>query len=170
MLALVVEDGSLVADANSYIDLAFADQYIYDYFPEDENWQTLSDEMKTLYIIRATKFLDSLLRWSGELVDITQSLAFPRANLTDREGREISESEIPAIIKEVVASFAMEAAKGTLEDNPEYIVQETFGATSNTFTKALRTGGNRIIFDFKRQLMTLGYGRNNSSIIILERA
>lgn len=170
MVALVVEDGTIVNGANSYVTIVYVDTYVSNYHPENTSWAALTEDQKSLYIVRATRFFDRLLKWTSVIVDPDQALAFPRKEFKDSEGRVVAEDSIPELIKFVVSEFALEASDGTLDDDFIYLIQESLGSTSDTYSSPIRVGGSDIVNQFYKELMYYGYGRSKTSIVILERA
>lgn len=169
-MILVVEDGSIVPDANSYVTLAYVDEYITNYYPEETSWASLTNDQKCRNIVKATKFFDTLLRWTSTIKNSSQSLAFPRVTFKDNEGREINENEIPKIVKDFVSELSLVSGKGTLSNEFVYIIQESFGSSSDTYSKPVRVGGNDSVHSIYRELINRGFGRSTTSIVILERA
>lgn len=106
---LIVEDGSLVLDANTYIDLDYSDAYLGS-TGRDTTWLTLTDDQKSICIFRACDWLERLYagKWKGIVVNtLPESLAFPRMYLYDSEGRLFSSNMIPRILKEAQAEGAL---------------------------------------------------------------
>ncbi len=62
MPTLIVEDGSIVDNANSYISLAEADAYFEVLLPDA--WKSANEEKKTQSLIIATQAVDAL--YGGE--------------------------------------------------------------------------------------------------------
>ena len=99
---LIVEDGTIVAGANAYIDTAYLDSYW-----ADRN-VTLSQTTaeKEAAIILATQYVDGNNTFKGEVVDKTQPLEFPRKELYNARDYLIPSDEIPAELKMAVAEYA----------------------------------------------------------------
>lgn len=77
---MIVEDGSLVAGADSYVSLAFAATYM----PTTAYaaaWLGLTDGVRENLLIRATRALDALVVWKGYPVTSTQGVQWPRQNV-----------------------------------------------------------------------------------------
>lgn len=75
-LQFIVEDGTCVSNANSYISLEDANQYMTNKGRTD--WLALSDEQKKISIIKGTEYVDNLYRWRGHRLDAEQNLSWPR--------------------------------------------------------------------------------------------
>ena len=77
-MALTVEDGTIVANADSYITLADADAY---HAARGMTlWATMSEAEREQALRRATDYMvqNFRLRWRGTRVDSEQSLDWPR--------------------------------------------------------------------------------------------
>jgi hypothetical protein len=149
---MIVEDGSIVADANSYITVAFAD----DYHEKRGNttWATMTVGEKEASIIRATDYIEQAYnqRWKGRVVDPLQSLDFPRAfvNLSDVSGFSNAQYDfiggvyflpnnvIPKELKNASAEMAFKAARGELSPDLEptgnVIAESVDGAVSVSYS------------------------------------
>lgn len=101
-VSLVVEDGSCVPNANCYVSLEYADEYMKN--TGHKEWAKLSDNSKKSYLINATKYIDrtySKIGWKGiKKYHRSQSLCFPRVELYDKDGFEVE--GIPEELKEAV--------------------------------------------------------------------
>jgi hypothetical protein len=101
-MSLIVEDGSIVADANGYITVLFLDTYWAD--RDDKLQQT--KEAKEAAVIVATQYVDLNNSWNGAIVDSTQALDWPRSGVQDDEGRTVLSTVIPEQLKSAVAEYA----------------------------------------------------------------
>lgn len=111
-MALIVEDGSVVAGANSYVSLNEADNY-FEYHPYySANWADLDDDKKEAFLSYATSVVDQLFRWKGYPVSLAQNLGFPRTCLTDKYGNSIPEGSIPMNLKKGVMEMAVTSSMG----------------------------------------------------------
>lgn len=99
-MTLIVEDGSIVANANAYVDVADCASY---HASRGNVFASSPDELAEQAIIRATSYIDLYYkgRWGGRKVERTQSLQFPRFGLTDEDGFEVPYDEVP---KEIVSA------------------------------------------------------------------
>lgn len=116
-MAFTVEDGTGVADANAYIDTAFADSYFAD---RGVTGWTGSDTVKKQAIVKATDYIET--RWGDkfkgrpEFLDPRQPLGFPRLYLYDRAGQAVE--GIPDKLKKATAEYALRALSGELMPDP----------------------------------------------------
>jgi hypothetical protein len=95
------------ADSNSYISLTDAETYFSLRSPAAPNWTAeTADDDKSKALITATRLLDQLIEWDGEVVEETQALLWPRSGLYNAKEYEIHEDEIPPEIGYAVCEFA----------------------------------------------------------------
>ena len=80
-IALVVENGTGLPDANSYCDLDFAIEYCT--MKGYTDWLKLSENQQKIFIIRGTEFVDNFYTWKGIRHKQSQSMAFPRDDIYD---------------------------------------------------------------------------------------
>lgn len=111
------EDGTGLPDATSYVDIAFADAYMSR--ASFTLWSEYAQSKKEGLLEDAGQYAD--LRWGnrlgGTLLKLTQSLLFPRSQLTDRYSRSIT--GVPVAWKQAVCEYAINASKGSLiQDGP----------------------------------------------------
>lgn len=104
---LIVEDGSIVADANSYVTY----DYVLSYHALRGNsaWAAGSELNQQYAIIRATQAVDSIYKgkWKGAPTEYgTQELEWPRQNV-DVNGTELDDDLIPTALKKAVCEAAL---------------------------------------------------------------
>ena len=146
-MALTVEDGTGLPDADSYVSTDDFDTYAEEM---NLNITTLTDEAKEALLRKSTQYIERTYsgRWPGtKLNGRDQALAWPREDAEDYDGEEIDDDEVPS---EVIAA-TLEAARielttsGTLTPTPVSqssgqikrqvvgpIEREFFESTSNT--------------------------------------
>ena len=98
MPILIIEDGTGIADANSYIDITTADSYFEQFgldlinLSSGDTWADLTDDTKTIALANACESLDVLYgeKFRGELLTDTQALSFPRTPFYDGRGRQVT--------------------------------------------------------------------------------
>lgn len=118
---MVVEDGSGVEDANSYLDVAAFKEYAD---ARGLSYEGKSDPFIEQALIRGTTWLDSAYRarWPGvRLNGRSQALSWPRFGATDADGEEIAEDEIPQEVLDATAEAAFRelSAPGSLSPDLE---------------------------------------------------
>jgi len=112
-MSFVIEDGSGLPNANSYLSVAAADTYHVDYSGSTD-WSGADNTAKERALRLATQYLDVRFnnRWKGVRVSQSQALAWPRSNVTNSDGCYLSSNEIPAAIKEATAESALRIILG----------------------------------------------------------
>ena len=101
-VSLIVEDGSCVPDANSYVSLDYADTYLRNTGRAD--WFNKTEDERKSLLINATAYIDrtySKVGWKGmKKYHRNQPLCFPRVELYDEDGDEVL--DIPEELKQAV--------------------------------------------------------------------
>jgi len=131
-MALVTEDGTGRADAESYISVA--DATAYHAARGNAAWAAVaSDEVREQLLRRATDFMEQNYRerWAGFRVTTTQALSWPRYEvpIKDAPGSYASlpsyypADKVPALIGQACAVLALMAIAGDLSTNPEVAVK-----------------------------------------------
>lgn len=165
-----VEDGTGIEDATSYIDVSYADTFINTYYPEDTEWDSKSEAQKELSLMIATRFIDRLVRWNGEIFKRTQALKWPRTEFKDVDGRIIEAGTIPTKIKNAVAELALESLTGNIHDKGVMLDSQKYGSSSEVYSGPTRDGGNELVLRLLEDFKADGYGASSSSMIIVQRA
>lgn len=116
-MALVVETGSVVEGAESYVDVAAAD--IYHANRGNTAWAALNAASKEQALRKATAFIDGKyrLRWKGGRVTSIQPLCWPRWGVEDEEGFFIWNSTIPPRLKDAVCEAALRSLTSDLVED-----------------------------------------------------
>lgn len=104
-MALIITPGAL--DAEAYIDVEYADDYIEKHVLRNESWFALPEKRKEVAIRAATLSLDRNLRWTGTPTYSTQALQHPRKNIKDKFGNDFPEDEILPEVKQANAELAL---------------------------------------------------------------
>ena len=106
-MALTVEDGSIVAGANSYASVSDVDAYATS---RGLTWSGGEAE-----VLQAMQYIESL-PFAGIPRNRTQSLRFPRAGIV-YDGYELPWDEIPQLLKDAVCQGAIEQQSADLAPN-----------------------------------------------------
>lgn len=122
-MALVVEDGTGLATAESYTSVSDADSYHTDHGAPSA-WSSATTAAKETALRQASEFIDQWygMRWLGIRAEPDQALDWPRIDgyyLDDN--REIPWTVVPQPVKDATAVLALEALSATLLpdlDNP----------------------------------------------------
>jgi hypothetical protein len=128
-MAIVVEDGTGKADANSYGTLAEA----YDYHAARGNseWTDTpaspADPDQEAALVRATSYIDG--RYGSRFPGVkkngrAQALAWPREDAIDNDGFDIEDDEVPSEVKKATFEAALRelASPGSL--NPDVVMTD----------------------------------------------
>jgi hypothetical protein len=109
-MALVIENGSLVAGANSYVGVADARAFAE---ARASNLPVDDSEVEAALIV-AMDYLESLRgEYQGKKVDpATQALQWPRTGVV-LDGWQVPVDHIPQVLKFAQSQLAIEAAAGT---------------------------------------------------------
>lgn len=124
---MIVEDGSIVAGANSYISFTDATAYHTSY---GNDW-TSDTAVGELALIQATRALDLIYGsdYLSELRSDSQNLLFPRYAFYDNNRRRVESTEIPQRLKDAVCEMAAIIVSGgdvLPETNPDdFVVEES---------------------------------------------
>lgn len=127
-MALIVEDGTGLPDAEAYISVADADAY----FAARGNaaWAALTTEAKEAALRLATDYMEAEYgpRWRGNRLTAEQALSWPRGG----EG-------VPEAVRRANAELAVRASAGPLlADQGPAVKQETVGPLSVTYADGAR--------------------------------
>ena len=128
-MALIVEDGTSLPNADSYLSVVAADAYHA--AMGNAVWQPLPAADKEAALRRATQYLDTRYRWRGEPLTTTQALAWPRTAAQWPVRR----------LQDATAELALRAAEqGSLyaDEGAAAVKSETVGSISVTYADAQR--------------------------------
>lgn len=104
---LIVEDGSIVANANSYVDYDYVENYHS--LRGNTAWAAGDETAKQYAIIRATQAIDAMYKtkWKGNQTEYgTQELEWPREDV-EVNGTELDDNLIPSSVKKAVCEAAL---------------------------------------------------------------
>lgn len=130
-MALIVEDGTGKADAESYLSVADLAAYA----TARGYALTGGDPEKEAALRQATSYLDARWRYKAVKASAAQALEFPRTGLTDWSGLAVP--GVPKRVKDATAELAIKVRAGTtLFDDAERggaVKSETVGPISVTY-------------------------------------
>lgn len=113
-MALVIEDGTGLPDANSYGSVEGADAYFE--LRGNKAWTELTEEAKSSALVQATDYID--LRWRdamlGKRLTAEQALEFPRL-VCPNDG-----AYYPKPLQRALYEYAVIASAGPLAPNIQY--------------------------------------------------
>lgn len=112
-MSIVIEDGTGLSTAESYISVADATTYFT--ARAVTAWGALAtDALREAALRKATEYMDYHYDWRGERVTPTvQALDWPRSGVVV-DGNYIESDEIPEAIKRACAELALKASAGDL--------------------------------------------------------
>lgn len=111
-MTIIVEDGSIIANANSYVTAIEADDYFTYERPGVPDWDGFDDDTKEASLRFAVKLLDEEC-WVGlRTSPSTQELGWPRSNVYDADRRVYFDpNEIPSFLKCAQMELAVALAR-----------------------------------------------------------
>lgn len=128
-MALVIEDGTGKADAESYVSVADADTYLTARYPNTLAWFALAEGAKEQALRLATDYVDTEYtgRWIGTRKTSTQALEWPRIDALDIHGFIVASRALPQKLKTAVIEAArLMTSGGTLRaDAPTAPIKRT---------------------------------------------
>ena len=111
-ITLTVEDGSGVADANTYITISGANDY-FEQFGEtawigtdDSGTGAPTDTVKAQALLAAMRYLE-YLPWKGVKYAQSQALEWPRSDVVDRDNRDVDEDVVPSVVARAQCELAL---------------------------------------------------------------
>lgn len=108
MATLVVENGSIIAGANTYVTI---DEYIA--YAASLGITVEDNDASKVQLIAAAIYIDSKeSQLYGDMVEKTQPLSYPRNNLTDLQNFTWGNDEIPTLVKKCQMSLALDINAG----------------------------------------------------------
>lgn len=119
----LVEDGTGLSAATSYVAVATAD----DYFLIDSNysatWTALTGTQKQYLLSWASRILDQKVIWRGAKAVDTSALRWPRQGVYDRDGNLIDDDVVPLQVQQATLEMAKFLSSGdpTTGQNVEYL-------------------------------------------------
>lgn len=137
-MALIIETGSIVAGANSYVTVAEARPYV-----ESRGGSFPIEDLDGEYLIlKAMDFFESHNeRFKGDIVSKAQPLSFPRQNF-EAEGWNWSSDEIPRQVKTALLALVFEIAGGADPFNPETVqapaIKKKVGPIETVYAEPVR--------------------------------
>ena len=126
-MALIVEDGSVVAGANAFVSVSDADSYHA--LRGNSDWTNADDDAKAAAIVKATFYLDRL-RWKGIKTGQANPLAWPRygddvagwnlmvlpaspyMGVIDEDGYDVGTATVPDKVKQACSELALRYVQG----------------------------------------------------------
>lgn len=137
-MALIVEDGTGLPDAEAYISIADADTY----FAARGNaaWAALDTSAKESALRLGADYMEGAYaaRWKGCRVSPGQALSWPRDGVVV-SGYALPDDAVPLAVARANAELAVRASTGALlADQGAQVTQETVGPISVTYAANAR--------------------------------
>lgn len=137
-MALIVETGAGLPNADSFISVEDADAYFS--ARGITLWATLQVAEKEQALRRATDFMERRYgtQWAGQRMTLAQALSWPRVNVV-YQGWTLPSDAVPAQVVKACAELAFRAAGGELDpDLGAQVKSETVGPISTTYADGAR--------------------------------
>lgn len=166
-MTLTVEDGTGLANAESYISVTDTDTYFTNV--GNASW-TGTTAVKEAALRKATQYLDATYSWIGSILDDDQALGWPRVGVTDKDGRDL-EDQVPVLIERATAELALASLSEDLlsnTDNSDYVKREQIEGLEVEYFGGAPTGKEYKYVD--RLLSSLYTSKSGGSTIKLVRA
>lgn len=153
-MAVTVEDGSVVANADSYLSVADADSYFTEHGSPSE-WTGATTGEKEAALKYATIWLDSNFQWYSEVYSTSQVLEWPRKAFYDSDGRAVGgENNMPQALLDATAETALEWLKESFTSAASAIRRERIGSAEVEY--ATTSGQKKVIGFVKKMVRKLG--------------
>lgn len=98
-MALIVEDGSGLPNAEAYVSIAYTDTYLQKYHSAyyTDTWSPMTTALKEERLRNGAAYLDSKYhgQWKGDRTNKTQAMAWPRIGVEDDDGFYVASNEMP---------------------------------------------------------------------------
>lgn len=143
-MSFIVENGYGISDANSYVTVRFADDFLA--YRTDFDWSTRTIEQKQAALVQATAYVDARYGrlFAGRVATPMQALAWPR--------QAAGYDGLPVVLKRAVALYAAYAAVSPLAPAPAtsgglaqgVVTEKTVGPISKKFAAVTKGYGSQI--------------------------
>lgn len=116
-MALIVEDGTGLANAESYVSVAAVQTYLDAHYETTHAahvaWTAASTTKKEIALRVATKqYLDVRYSFVGFRANEDQALQWPRSSAYDRDGYGIEDNVVPQAVKDALCELALRYVQG----------------------------------------------------------
>lgn len=133
---IIVENGSIVAGANSYASVAEADAYFL--ARANQEWALLTNAEKESALILGTDYLEATYSqaWLGEIVSPDQSLSWPRTGVRIN-GFYVASDSVPLRVKQATYEMAFRASSGDplIIDQAQRVTKEKVDVLEITYAE-----------------------------------
>ncbi|MCB1116086.1 MAG: hypothetical protein KDK71_06410 [Chlamydiia bacterium] len=121
-ITLIVEDGTGKDDANALVSLNDAKAY---WDGRGTSYVSFTDDALSGAIVRASAFLGAAYQWRGDKINgRAQTMPWPRSGVTDRDGYDVADNEVPREIIAACCEIALFEATTPGGMNPSVVLAE----------------------------------------------
>jgi hypothetical protein len=147
-LTLIKEDGTGKADANSYADLADANDYYAGHLYATA-WTGAGDDQKAVALVMATRLVDAEYQFNGTRTTANQALQWPRAMCPEPDNVHVPISVLLPIPYDYVQYDTVPKAviQATCEMARELLIADRTTAPPGEGLKYQNVGGTQTGYD-----------------------
>lgn len=159
----VVEDGTGLAGATSYVSVAEADDYYVIDLNYAATWAAFTQQQKEYRLAWSTRVLDQKTAWRGDKANETQGLRIPRSGMYDWDDVLVADNVVPKQVKHAVLELQKFLAETdlTTEQGIEYVRRMEIDVLEIEFQdNTAQVAVPRIINDILAGLGTFKVGGN----------
>lgn len=128
-MALTVEDGTGLANADALASLAEVDAYHQ--ARGNSAWMDGATSEREQAIVRATQFISTAFSFKGERANQRdQAQAWPRSGVEDAEGYSVPSDAVPVEVRRAVAEVALRELASPGAMTPDYTPHDRISAES----------------------------------------
>lgn len=141
-MSLIVEDGSGLSTAESYVSVAAAETYLG--LVGDTTFAAKTTAEKEAALRKATQYIDGHYEFKGLKVKREQALQWPRVGVTDESGFEWDSNAVPEKLKQAAAEAALKSISEDINPDvtrPGALLSEQVGAGQGAVTYAATYAG-----------------------------
>lgn len=102
----LVEDGTGLTEATSYVSVSDADDYMLQNTAIFDDWDLLDQDVKEKVLSWSSRYLDQHARWNGVKTVETSGLRWPRTGVCDIDGLPIGPNTIPYQLEDATVELA----------------------------------------------------------------
>jgi hypothetical protein len=141
-IAIIIEDGSIVTNANSFVTIAEARSYA---LQRGVELSAIDDEVAA-QLIKASDYLESFAeKYKGEMVSFEQFLQWPRLGVyLYNSETEFPSNLIPKELKNAQCAVVLAIAEGVEimpnYSNADFVIEETVGPITTKYADPVKTG------------------------------
>ena len=147
-LTLIKEDGTGLADANSYASVADGDAY-HDGHLYASAWTAASDAQKAVALVMASRLIDAEFQFNGTRTNVVQGLQWPRARCPEPDAIHVPLQVLLPIPSDFVRfdSVPKGVVQATCEMARELLIADRTTAPPGEGLKYYNSGGVQTGYD-----------------------